>query len=90
MKTEESSYAVAHQNLDTKRNVNADVTGYEVDAGVKKNVLVEKNLAKHSLAECEFASKMASLAYLERDSSISECCDLPSLLDMTSSKTKKF
>ena len=37
MKTEESSYAVVNRNLDTERNVSADVTGYEVDAGVKKN-----------------------------------------------------
>ena len=36
VKTEESSYAVANQNLDTRRNVSADVTGYEVDASVKK------------------------------------------------------
>ena len=36
VKIEESSYVVANQNLHTKRNVSADVTGYEVDAGVKK------------------------------------------------------
>ena len=36
VKTEESSYAVANQNLDTRRNVSVDVTGYEVDASVKK------------------------------------------------------
>ena len=54
VKTEESSYAVANQNLDTKRNVSADVAGYEVDAGVKKKCFSWKNLAKHSLRCMDF------------------------------------